>query len=185
MSHLHGIHRFLAETSPTALFLALVFGAIGTIWLCRRIFEGHWYNVTYSGQIGDIALGICVAFVGTYVLRHLDQPLPEWLGSSRAQFVLFVQCAALSVLPLLFDERPLWQQEWAEIIHGFVIVPVLFFLVVTVLLVTIQVRAQGMLRLEVALIVLWAGLVVYDVQTGRDKQPAYHAKTGEYFLFGW
>lgn len=183
MGHLSGIQRLLAEL-PGVTFVVMLAVGIGGIWVLRRASAGEWYNVTYSGQVGDVALTL-VVLLGIGVMRSLGEPLPAWLGSLVSQLVLLAACFALGLFVLKFGHRPIWEEQAPEQLHGFLIVPALLYLVTTVVAVTIWAGAWRTLALEAVLIGFWAFLVYVDFKTGRADQVTYHNRTGEYFLFGW
>ncbi|HEY4526386.1 MAG TPA: hypothetical protein VJK53_00820 [Candidatus Paceibacterota bacterium] len=164
--------------------IALLLISIGLVWVLRRISAGEWFNVTYSGQIGDVALTALV-LVGVSVLRNLESPLPAWLGSATAQWIWLTACFGLGLLALKFGHRPIFEEQAPEILHGFVIVPGLLYLVTTMVAVTIVAGAWRALAVEIIILVFWVVLVWIDQITGRADQTTYHAATGQYFLFGW
>lgn len=182
MGHLVGIQKFLATTPMWVTASIIILFAVAAMWILRRVSAGEWYNVTYSGQLGDVALTI-VVLLGVGVLRSFDAPIPVWAGGEWGQFALLLFCY---VIGLLLLEKHTMTMQLPEIVHGFIVVPILLYLVTTVLIVTIIAGMWGILAVEVGLIGFWAFLVYVDITTGRANQVAYHAThQNEYFLFGW
>lgn len=182
MDHLVGIQKFLATTPMWVTASIIILFAIVAMWILRRVSAGEWYNVTYSGQLGDVALTV-VVLLGIDVLRSFDLPLPAWAGTEWGQLALLLVCY---VIGLLLLEKHIMTMQLPEIVHGFIVVPVLLYLVVTALIVTIIAGMWGILSAEVGLIGFWAFLFYVDITTGRANQVAYHATHhNEYFLFGW
>jgi hypothetical protein len=182
VSHLVGIHKLLATTSMWVTGGIMILVAIAAMWILRRVSAGEWFNVTYSGQLGDVALTF-VVLLGIGVLRNLDVQLPAWVGAEWGQLTLLFVCY---VIGLLLLEKHIMSMQLPEIVHGFVVVPILLYLVATTLIVTIVAGMWGILAIEAGLIGFWAFLVYVDFKTGRADQVAYHAThPNEFFLFGW
>lgn len=165
-----GALYLLAVTPLWVTVLVLYFATIGVLWLIRERFEGLGYNVALSSQLGDVFL-IGVILIAVELLQLQTRTL---LISGAAQMFLVVVAIIFGLIWWIAD-RP---AQWADWYHHLVVAPLFVFLLVLSALVILWNGDTMRIAVAALLLVGWAGLVVYDFETGRIDQQAWLAKQG-------
>lgn len=168
--NLIGSYHVLAVLPIWATALILYMMTIGVIFVLRDRYEGLFYNTSYSAMLGDGAL-IGVVLMAAEILKRGVVSLPEF-----PQSVYFHICFALvgGVLGCFWWLRISHPQQWGDVYHHLVIVPLVVYLGLTLLPVIYYNGTRMEVIATICLIALWAGLVVYDLRSGRLDQRKYH-----------
>ncbi|MBU0999164.1 hypothetical protein KKG24_02550 [Patescibacteria group bacterium] len=154
----------------TALILYMV--TQGVLFILRDRCEGLYYNTSYSAVLGDGALVVIVLMAAEILQR--GAPWPVWGRGGFFEsgfFHITTLCAGilLGTVWLALDRPP----QWGDRYHHAVIAPLLTYLSTT-LVPVIFLKGTGMeITATIFLILLWVGLVVYDVRTDRLDQRNY------------
>lgn len=168
MNNLYGSYYVLTMLPIWATALIMYMLTIGVLFILRDIFEGLFYNTSYSAMLGDGAL-VVVGLMTAGILQRGGVSLPTW-----AQGILFHQFSFFAAGLLGFVWSLLDQpKQWGDRYHHAVIAPLLCYLGLTLLPVIFWNGTRIEITATVLLILLWAGLVVYDAVTRRLNQRQY------------
>ncbi len=166
--NLVGSHKFL-EWMPvwgTAFILYMV--TIGMIFLLRDLFEGLFYNTSYSSMLGDGAL-CAVVLMSAEMLKRGESP-PQWTQSLKFH-------VGAAIVAVLFGftwwslDHP---KQLGDIYHHLVIAPLLFYFALTLLPLILGRGTTREVVATFAMILIWASLVVYDGFSQRLHQRGYY-----------
>lgn len=178
--HLIGSHRFLKRTSYWLTFLLLDFFCVEIIPLGRDFFEGLYYNVSLSSQIGDRAL-IMYILIASNVLKKRQ------IRSSRNQRKDFHIISAIFSAGVGFTlvAQGMLQSgkigEFMDTYHGLVVIPFLlyFILTTTPIIFVYGTRAQKIAAFF--LLLAWLAAFAIDLFTGRLNQREWLQQHGVQF----
>ena len=168
-----GSHWVLANLSWWGSILILWILTIGILPVGRLYFEGYGYNVAWSSKYGDWALIMCIV-IAAFILQRPGH-LPSWLISGTYHIVCGALAVAAGIL-LVTVANPLTREQVMDNYHNFFVVALLFYLLATTLPVVYWGGMTGEKVIVLCLLLLWAGLVVVDFQTGRSDQRSWLAK---------
>lgn len=140
------------------------------LFVLRDRCEGLYYNTSYSAVVGDGGL-IVVALLVAGIVQRGPFFLPGLVHSVEYQDCAIAIATLLGLVWFQLDHP----QQWADRYHHLVIAPLLCYLGLTLVPI---IYLNGTLPEKVStvlLVLLWAGLVVYDTLTHRLDQRNYHA----------
>jgi len=173
MNHYTGIFQLFAVVPVWVVALFVLMIGIGVPFVIADRTTGLFFNVSYSGVLGDLCL-IIVVLIGTTVIQD-GLPFPTWFSSVWPQLVWAGVCLVVGFV-LVTADTPWPIATWPDRYHNFVVVPVLLFLLPLLLLAILYNGNATEMAMGGLLIVLWCGLGVYDFETERINQPEYVAK---------
>ncbi|MFZ1019523.1 MAG: hypothetical protein WAN61_00830 [Minisyncoccia bacterium] len=168
---MHGVYYVLA-TLPIWATAAILFTiTMAAILVGRDIFEGLPYNVAYSAVIGDAGLVIGILIAAT-ILQRGGTYIPQTLQSGTMQFFLLVCCFVLGITAcsLTLGSR---SGQLMDIYHDVVIAPMILFLAVTLVPVIYYNGNETEKTALLCFVVLWAGLVAFDIKYKRMDQRSW------------
>ncbi len=158
----------------------LFFLCIGILHLGRDHFEGLAYNLALSSEIGDAALISCL-LIGINILQRPGAVSGgEWCTSIPFQvFSAVVSVFAIFIADALTMEtlqgRPFHTMDkW----HNRVIVPLLVYLILTLLPVILKHGTRTDIVLASVLLALWCEMLVVDITGDRLDQRLWFERHG-------
>lgn len=182
---LYGSHLVLTRL-PVWATAAILFALTQIpILVGRDVMEGLPYNVAYSATIGDIGLAI-IAFIAATVLQRWGFslrrgiPLPGWLqGKMIHKIILSVSVVVgIIVCELTLSSR---SGQLMDVYHDVIIAPLFLYLAITLLPIIFMNGTKVEKRATVCLILLWVGLVGFDIKYDRLNQLRWLKNHGEIF----
>lgn len=185
-----GIFRLLAVTPvwAAALFILVLCSPLGIMFVLADRSTGLFFNVSYSGVIGDMLLTIAI-LIGVTVLKR-GAPLPTiWYGHSTIwpQIIWLLVCVAVGITLFISPSHstPLTNETLPDRYHNLVVVPVYLFLVPAMALVIVYNGTVAEIVIGLLLVAIWACLVWFDYDNNRLNQPEYvHQRFGLHFQAG-
>lgn len=165
-----GVFKLLYATEIwVALLVAGIIGVVIPFLLADRKL-GLFYNYSYSGVIGDFGFIVVIA-IGMSVIQR-GEPLPEWLLSYWFQLGWLVVCIAVGI-KLGKENFFLPTATWPDMYHNIVLVPIFMYFVMATGIPVVFVNGRTHEAVAcVALVLVWLGLVLYDITDERIDQPA-------------
>jgi len=167
MENLVGSYYLLSALPIWATALIMYMLTQGVLFVLRDWCEGLYYNTSYSAVLGDGAL-VCIVLMAAEILQR-GAPWPAWVRGGLFQnglfhFVALFASLSLGVVWLILDQP----KQWGDRYHHAVVAPLLCYLGVT-LLPVIFLNGKGWeIAATIFLILIWIGLVIYDVRTQRS-----------------
>ena len=152
---------------------------LGAIFILRDRYEGLYYQVSYSAQLGDGALIAMVLMAAGILQRGGLFPPSGWfhIGALALGAVIGVGwwlIDALDGLHLPIDQQVRHEMQWGDVYHHLVIAPLLVYLFVTLLPVIYKNGTSVEKIATVCMILFWVSLCIYDARNGRLDQRNYH-----------
>ena len=160
-----------------AIALILFTLCINILFPGRNIFEGLAYNISYASQIGDTALIVTVLIMAT-ILQREKTISDTVVAGSGYQIILSCACVYVGGMWQVFI---MYVNKWKrgsimDIYHNIFIVPLFFFLFLTMTPVLRKYGTETERYFCLLLFFSWFGVVLYDLATGRLKQPEFMCK---------
>jgi hypothetical protein len=169
-----GIFKLLAITPvwAIALFMFAVCSPLGIMFVLADRRTGLFFNVSYSGMIGDMLLTIAI-LIGVTVLQR-GTVLPGWAGNIPLQFSWTVFCC-VTATRIMFKKRtfPLPTDTAPDFYHNLIVFPIYMFLVPIALIIIWNGGTLPEITFGFGFVVIWATLAIGDYETGRLGQPRY------------
>ncbi|HEY4501424.1 MAG TPA: hypothetical protein VJI70_04175 [Candidatus Paceibacterota bacterium] len=173
MSEYEGAFKLLAAVPVwmTALFVAIMCVAIPFVLADRT--TGLFFNVSYSGVVGDLCL-IIVILIGVTVIQR-GALLPVWFSGMWPQVLWSAVCVTVGII-LVTMTTPWPTETWPDRYHNFVTVPIFLFLLPLMVLTIIYNGNRVEMVMSCLLVAIWGSFVLYDFRTERMNQPEYVTK---------
>ena len=161
------------------------------IYVGRDIFEGLPYNVAYSSAVGDMGLAVIVLVAAVILQRNARcifqhagfsfMPATVWPHRRKPHFLIFISSILLGVIVsfLTIHSR---SGQVMDVYHDIVIAPLFLYLAVTLLPVIFMNGTKIEKRATICLILLWAGLVGFDIKYQRMNQRQWLQNHGVVLL---
>ena len=156
----------LGELPIWATAFLLFMATFGVVFILRDRCEGVYYNTSYSATLGDGAL-FAIVIMAVEILKRREK---NWLPGPPYHIVGACVAVIFGLIWWVFD-RP---EQRADIYHHLVIAPLLCYLGITLLPVIIKDGRMAEVVVAACLILVWAGLCVYDAKTDRLSQRSYY-----------
>jgi hypothetical protein len=165
---LYGSYYLLSVLPIWAMYLIMFIVVLGVLFILRDKYEGLYYNTSYSAVLGDGAL-VAVVLMAAGILQRGWVLLPTWAQGGYFHSLALVAGVILGIFWVMIDDP----KQWGDKYHHLVIAPLLCYLGIT-LLPLIYMNGKWWEKVTtICLIFLWAGLVVYDIETNRLVQRRY------------
>jgi hypothetical protein len=168
---------YVLTALPVWATAAIMFAiTLAAILVGRDILEGLPYNVAYSAALGDAGLVIGVLIAAT-ILQRGGANIPNWLQSGTTHILILLASFALGLLVcvLTLSSR---SGQVMDIYHDVVVAPIILYLAVT-LVPVIYLSGTKMEKTAVlCFVLLWAGLVSFDIKHDRINQRTWIANHG-------
>ncbi|MFA6353341.1 MAG: hypothetical protein WCW93_00165 [Candidatus Paceibacterota bacterium] len=164
---LYGSYYILTVLPIWATAILLYFLTMGVLFILRDIFEGLFYNTSYSAVLGDGGI-LVIPLMAAGILQR-GAPLPWWVRGWEYHQIAVCLGLLLGMIWLALD-RP---KQWGDRYHHLVIAPLICYMGGTLLPVIFTSGTCLEKLATIFLIALWAGLVVYDAKTHRLDQRNY------------
>ena len=168
MENLHGVYGVLVILPIWATALILYIVTQGVLFILRDRREGLYYNTSYSAILGDGAL-IVVVLMAAEILQRGGTSLPTWGQSGHFHLLAIIAAIFVGVFWFMVDVP----EQWGDRYHHLVIAPLLCYLGITLIPMVYLNGSNFEVVATACLILLWAGLVVYDAKTHRLDQRNY------------
>lgn len=179
---LHGIYALLVKLPIWAITAILVAISLAVL-VGRDIFEGLMYNISYSSMVGDAALIICVLIAATILQRGQWGFIyvPKLLNDGAVQRTVFLGFLSVGVVicALTLSSR---SGQAMDVYHDIIIAPIFLFLAITLFPVIVINGKRKEIYAVILLILLWAGLVVFDFKYDRINQRQWLQDHGVTFV---
>ncbi len=177
---LTGSHKFLKITSHWLIFFLLDFFCIEIIAIGREFFEGLYYNVALSSQIGDRAL-IAYILIASDVLQK-RQIRSSWMQSK----IFHIICAMISIgVGITIEGRGVIQSgkvgEIMDAYHGLVVMSLFLYFILTTTPVIFVYGTKAQKVAAFFLLLAWLGTFAIDLFTGRLPQREWLQQHGVQF----
>jgi hypothetical protein len=167
----------------TAIFASI----LSLVLVGRYVLEGLMYNVSFSSQVGDVGL-LIVVLIATTILKEGRAIIPKPLQDDyvHGMVLLFSVVLGVGVCVLTIDSR---SGQVMDVFHDVIIAPLFLSLAITLLPIIFKNGKKVEVVTTICLILLWAGLVWFDVAHHllnqrewlyahisiiRHMKPAYH-----------
>ena len=171
-----GIYYVLANLPIWATALILYFGTLGAIHVGRDYFEGLPYQVSYSAQLGDVALFI-VVLIAAGILQRSSAEIPLWLQMPEAHGAILVGSFLIGIIVCVVTLKSR-SGHYMDIYHDVVIAPVILYLAITLLPVIFLSGTAGEIDATINLALFWSCLVVFDIRNNRMDQRTWLKNNG-------
>ncbi|MES2023514.1 MAG: hypothetical protein V4439_02420 [Patescibacteria group bacterium] len=167
---LFGSHYFLKST-PTWV-LILIYGLLySMLWIGRWYFEGAGYDVAYSSRFGDMGLAIFI-LIATNIIKQWYFSPANWMESKAFHFGVALFGFIMSMI-YTAATKP---QEVMDLWHAIFIVQIFLYLIITILPVYWHYGNNLQKIIGLFLLLIWAGLVIYDGANERLDQRKWIEK---------
>lgn len=163
---------------PIWLIAAILFLVIPLpILVGRDVFEGMPYQVSYSAAVGDAGFIIIVLLAASIFQRAVSfsytfgnsSLLYKWQWSGKVHCVILAICVIFGAI-VSYTTLASRSGQLMDIYHDVVIAPLFLYLAIMLLPLIWVLGNTVEKRTTVLLILLWAGLVVFDAKQDRLNQ---------------
>jgi hypothetical protein len=170
VENLHGSHYWMILFPYWFLAVVMIFFGWGVLFLFRNHFEGLAYDISFASVIGDTGL-IGIVMIAAEIIKGQGAVPANWLRSLHFHFFCGVLAIALGIILLAKVNREKgWLGEYADQYHNIVIVPMLAYLLLTLLPVVFIYGSDVEKAATVFFLILWFSLVFFDFKTKRLDQ---------------
>ena len=173
---LYGGHAFLRECPTVAQFIiyCILYSAL---WIGRWVFEGKGYDVAYSSKIGDFGL-VLIIMMAAKVLKNPAIHPALWIESPIFHWVIGIGAILAGIIFYLVTRPKYGMDIW----HSLVILPLFVYFIISVLPIYILYASHTRQVIALTLLLVWAGLVVYDIKSGRLDQRTWIHRTRDWWF---
>ena len=171
---------YILMALPLWATAAILEAVLLMIFVGRDIFEGLPYNIAYSSLIGDIGLMLAV-LIGATILKRGEVKMSEWMQSKTAHILVLLLSVLLGIIVsvLTLSSRA---GQIMDIYHDVIIAPLFLYLAVTLLPVIFKKGKKAEITAVLCFVLLWASLVVFDIEHGRMYQREWLQNHGVILL---
>ncbi len=140
-----------------------------TVFVGRDILEGIPYNVAYSSLAGDVALMVAVLIAADILQRNAGRRMRGWHQNGKVHRIILLSSMMLGmvVCVVTLSSR---SGQLMDVYHDIIIAPLFLYLAVTLLPLIFGDGNRMEKRATILLILLWAGLVGFDIKYDRLNQ---------------
>ncbi|MDB5266197.1 MAG: hypothetical protein JWN89_12 [Parcubacteria group bacterium] len=160
---------YLLTVLPVWATAAILFAVIvAAMTVGRDLLEGIPYQVSYSAMIGDPGLIMAVLIAAT-ILQRGTASIPLWLQNGAIHMFILLICVVLGVIVSVSTLRSRSGQSM-DVYHDVVMGPLILYLGITLLPIIFKNGSRLEVGATIGCILLWAGLVAFDVKYKRMDQ---------------
>lgn len=145
----------------------------------REIFEGFSYNVSFAAKYADVGLLVCI-IIGATILKR-GPVLAGWMSTVNFQIIcgaiVMLICLAMICSEVVMFKNSV-SRQLVDIYHNIIIMPLFVYLLLILIPV---IYTQGTCTEKAATVIfllLWVGLMIYDIKDGRLNQREWLVKKG-------
>jgi hypothetical protein len=175
MQQVIGSHLVLTALPQWLTFGLLALLTWGVVFVGRVKIEGLGYNVSWASVIGDVML-IMIVGIAAAILQRGPVDLPGFWTSGNFHLICLFVAFIAGLLSLVLPGTPIGSKTAMDVYHGSIVVPLFFYLLLSVAPVIWSGSRGGLFGevwLTIFFLLAWGGLMIKDSIEGSLDQPGW------------